>query len=324
MTWGRYIAYARRELHRRRDAAIAAAEQQSVEELSPGQKATITKRLHRQVAGEYGFGSRIPLPPREMFSGAQGTGKTTVARQFSGTSPGLVTWVTELTFEKSREEFDAYRRDAGPGSPPAMLIRGRSRPDPARPGHFMCDRHKAAERVAGAGLSVIEALCMTCEFRGHCGDNRQRGEANELAKAGKGAVFYQDAEYAFLPSPAPAPDHAILDETLLQRATDIRYVPLTDLTGLTVPNLDTTSADTATTLHAIVDAFTALHPTTPARVAGGDDRTIPRPLAYLRHAGIDRKALRYLAKAARAELDRQTPKLNANMAGTNETPSWYA
>jgi hypothetical protein len=54
--------------------------------------------------------------------------------------------MTEPTFDKAVEEYDAYLADARPSSPPAMLIRGRDRKDPLRPGHFMCDRHKAAKR----------------------------------------------------------------------------------------------------------------------------------------------------------------------------------
>jgi hypothetical protein len=224
-----------------------------------------------------------------------------------------VTWITEPTFDKSVEEFDAYRAEAGPDTPPTMLIRGRDRPDPVRPGHFMCDRHKAAKRIADAGLSVPELLCRRCEFNGKCGDHRQRREANALVEVGNGATFFLDANYVFLPSPAPTPDHAVIDESILRLAVEGRSVPLNDIAGLTVPNIDTTSTDIAAILRAIVEAFTAAHPTTPARVADGDERIMPRPLAYLRAADIDRAALRYLAKAARAELDRQTPVIDAEM-----------
>ena len=310
MTEAGRLAHLRRELHRRRAEAIATAGGDDA--LTSGEKATITRRLHREIAKREGYGNRLPLPPIHMFSGAQGSGKTTEARRFAAASPGLTTWITELTFEKSREEYTAYLQEPGP-KPPAMLIRGRERSDPMRPGHFMCDRHKAARRIADAGLSVPDLLCRTCEFNGHCGDHRQRREADALVEADNGAVFFLAGNYAFLPSPAPTPDHAILDETLLRLAADVRSVPIGEITALTVPNIDTTSADTATTLRAIVDAFTLPHPTTPERVAVGDDQIMPRPLAYLRRAGIDRKALRYLAKAARTEIERQTPAIDANM-----------
>jgi hypothetical protein len=312
MTEGGRVIRLRHELHSRSAAAIA-AETAAGRELTPGQKATITRRLHREIAAREGYGRRLPLWPAHMASGGLGTGKTTVARRFAAGSAGLVTWITEPTFDKSAEEFAAYQAEAGPDTVPAMLIRGRDRKDPMRPGHFMCDRHKAARRIAEAGLSVPEALCKRCEFRGHCGDHRQRREADELAAAGRGAVFFLDANYAFLPSPAPTPDHAILDESLLRQAVDVRAVTLEDLRHVTVPNSDFTSTDTAATLRAIIEAFTVPHPTTPERVAAGDERIMPRPLAYLRHAGIDRRALRYLAKSARAELERQTPHLDAEM-----------
>jgi hypothetical protein len=304
-------AHARRELHRRRSEAIDAAGGKDA--LTPGQKAAITRKLHREIAAKYGYGKRLPPPPRHMFWGAQGTGKTTLARQFAAAARGLTTWITELTFEKSIEEYDAYRREVGPDSPPAMLIRGRERSDPRRPGHRMCDRHVAAQHIAEAGLSVPDLLCEKCAFRGKCGDHRQRSEAEALVEADQGAVFFLAGNYVFLAAPAPAPDHAILDETLLRLATQVRIMPLRDLAALSVLNIDTTSVDTRETLRAIVEAFTVPHPTTPARVAAGDERIMPRPLAYLRHAGIDRAALRYLAKSARAELDRQTPDIDASM-----------
>jgi hypothetical protein len=304
-------AHARHELRRRRAEAIDAAGGKDA--LTPGQKAAITRKLHREIAAKYGYGKRLPPPPRRMFSGAQGSGKTTFARQFAAALPGIAWWITELTFEKSVEEHAAYRREAGPDSPPAMLILGRERPDPGRPGHFMCDRHVAARHIAEAGLSVPELLCKTCEFRDKCGDHRQRNKAEALVEAGRGAVFFLAGNYVFLASPAPAPDYAILDETLLRLATQVRFVPIAELATLSVLNIDTTSADTHETLRAIVAAFTVPHPTTPARVAAGDDRIMPRPLASLRHDGIDRAALRYLAKAARADLERQTPHIDASM-----------
>ena len=310
MTEAGRLARLRRELHRRRAEAITAAGGEDA--LSSGEKATITRRLHREIAEREGYGSRLPLPPRHLFSGAQGSGKTTVARQFAAASPGLTTWITEPTFEKSIEEYTAYLLDAGP-KPPAMLIRGRERSDPMRPGHFMCDRHKAARRIADAGLSVPDLLCQRCEFKGNCGDHRQRREADALVEAGDGVVFFLAGNYAFLPSPAPTPDHCILDESLLRLATDVRSVPIKDLARLSVPNIDTTSVDTGEIIRNIIAAFTLAHPTTPERVAAGDDRIMARPLAHLRHAGIDRKALRYLAKATRTEIDRQTPAIDADM-----------
>jgi hypothetical protein len=305
------LAHLRRELHRRRAEAITAAGGDDA--LTSGEKATITRRLHREIARREGYGNRLPLPPLHMFSGAQGSGKTTEARQFAAASPGLTTWITELTFEKSCEEYTAYLREAGP-KPPAMLIRGRERSDPMRPGHFMCDRHKAARRIADAGLSVPDLLCGRCEFNGNCGDHRQRHEADALVEAGQGAVFFLAGNYAFLPSPAPTPDHAILDETLLRLAADVRSIPIEKLAALSVPNIDTTGADTMTTLRAIIEAVTVPIPATPSRLAAGDDRIIPRALASLRHAGINKKSLKYLAKATRKEIDRQTPRINAAMS----------
>jgi hypothetical protein len=281
--------------------------------LTPGEQATIKRRWHREIAAREGFGKKLPLPPRHMFTGAQGTGKTTLVRRFAGDHPDTY-WLTEPTFEKSREEYEAYLREAGPDAPPAMLIRGLGRPDPKRPGHYMCDRHVAARHVANAGLSVPDLLCVNCQFSDRCGDHRQRREAEELVEAGIGAVFFLAANYAFLPAPAPEPAHAILDESLLQLAIELRDMPIDDIATITVPNTDFGSVDTSVTLRAIVEAFTTPHPTTPDRVAAGDERIMPRPLAYLRHAGVNAEALEYLDKSTRAQLEKWTPEISAAMS----------
>jgi hypothetical protein len=108
------LAHLRYELRRRREEAITGAGGDDA--LTSGQKAAITRRLHREIAGREGYGDRLPLPPLHMFTGAQGSGKTTVARRHAAASSGLVYWFTEPTFEKSRQEFDTYRLDAGPES----------------------------------------------------------------------------------------------------------------------------------------------------------------------------------------------------------------
>jgi hypothetical protein len=315
MKLGRRLRNLRREILAKADAEIEFINGRISpdKELTSGEQGAIKRRLHREIAEREGFGRKLPLPPRHMFTGAQGTGKTTLVRQFAADNPDTY-WITEPTFAKSLEEHEAYRREAGPDSPPAMLIRGRGRPDPKRPGHFMCDRHIAARHVARAGLSVPELLCQNCEFSDRCGDHRQRREAEALVEAGQGAVFFQAANYVFLPSPAPEPAHAILDESLLLHAIERSSMPIDDIATLTVQNTDHSSTDTRVTLRAIVEAFTMPHPTTPDRVAAGDDRIMPRPLAYLRHVGIDDMALAYLAKCAGAELENWTPEINAAMS----------
>lgn len=305
------IAEARRELHRQR--AVAIEEAGGEDALTPAEKATITKRLHRQIAAARGFGRRIPLPPWRMIAGGQGTGKTTTVRRFVASSPGSVVMFGAPTTAKAAEEFDAYRHDTTPTSPPALLVRGRAQPDPQRPGHRMCDRSDSAERLASVGLSVTELLCPTCPSNGSCGDHRQRREARELVAAGNGAVFFCADSYAMLPRPFPQPAHIVLDDLPLLQAVDVREVPVAELELLHVPSLYSTTIDISEALRTIVDAITTPHPTTPARVAAGDDRIIPRTLAALRYAGIDRHALAELAKAAEADLDRQTPNITAAM-----------
>lgn len=58
---------ARRELARRQ-----AEEMPYLDDKSPASKAKLTRRLHCEVAAEYGYGQRIPSARRVLVSGAQG------------------------------------------------------------------------------------------------------------------------------------------------------------------------------------------------------------------------------------------------------------
>jgi hypothetical protein len=334
MRAGLKIVRARQELHDRHgeeiaktDAVLAA---NNADALSPAEKAAVTRQLHREIAEREGWGKKIPLPPRHMFSGSQGTGKTTVARQFAADGPPIVTWITETNFDKSEEEYQAYLREPGTKAP-AMLIRGRDREDPKRPGHLMCERNRAAHAIAEADYSVPELLCLKCPFNGNkkqghhqeCGDHRQRREARELIEAGNGATFFLAANYIFLPAPVPTPQHAILDESIIGLAIAVHDIPVGDLVKLSIPNIDTQSFNTADTLDAIIDAFCKPFPTSPERRAAGDDRNIPRPLDSLRFADCTDEALRDLAKAVSAEMERNVPPINARMTDDEiETALW--
>jgi hypothetical protein len=231
-----------------------------------------------------------------------------------------VWWLTEPTLAKAREEHLAYQAEKARNKPPAMLIVGRSQPDPKRPGHLMCDRAAAAERVATAGLSVIEALCLNCPLKALCGDQRQRQEAQDLVAAGQGAVFFLASEYAFLPAPAPRPDHAVFDESLIIPAVKTTSFLISDIRALQVPNLSTEGSNVMVTLNHACDALDTPWSDRPKAVeqvlsAGIEPPSAkPAALAYLRKQGIGRKALRELADAIEAELDRRMPQVSGSMA----------
>lgn len=312
------ISAARRELHRLRAEAIAKAGGE--EAVPPAIKARITKQIHRATAQKHGFGDRIPLPPRTLFSGAQGSGKTRTLRQLvhADGSPDIV-WFTEPTSAKAAEEFAAYNESDLPAQKPAMLIRGRSRPDPQRPGHSMCDRDATAEAVAKAGLSVVKALCLQCPFRGQCGDQRQRREAQEMLEAGNGAVFFMAGEYLRVPAPVPLPDHAILDESHIIPAIKVSTFKLSEIRGLHIPNRKTTGINVQEMLREVVHAVESPWSKTPAEVErllslGILPRVEPMALAYLRKAGITLRMLNDLAAAIGAEIEDRLPDVNGGMA----------
>jgi hypothetical protein len=198
------LVEARREIRRRRDAAIAgaaatkaAASDEEGNGLSPAEKGEITKRVHREVAQQFGYGDRLPLAPQQLNTGAQGTGKTATAIKAISTTPTSSTFLfTEPTLDKAAEVMADYQRSATEESPAARLLLGRSRDDPMRRGHYMCDRHEAANRVAQAGLSVGKAMCATCKERKVCGHNRQKREVASAVAQGKGVVAFGAAAYA--------------------------------------------------------------------------------------------------------------------------------
>lgn len=99
--------------------------------------------------------------------------------------------------------------------PGAVVVRGRSAPDPDNmDGKTMCWRPEAAQAVARAGLPVGQTLCRdslgrTCHLYGMCGYQRQAARL----RSGEVSVCVGSHEYLTLHAPMPAPDLVIVDET---------------------------------------------------------------------------------------------------------------
>ena len=157
---------------------------------------------------------------RVVITGAQGIGKTAalVGREGPGAlhrMAGLVAAMYLPTIDKAQEAADDYLRNAPPGSPPAMLIRGRSAPDPnSSDSMTMCHIPIAAERAAARGETVRSGLCEKCPHFDACGHIAQEKELKEKAASAAGLIIF--ATHAFLAIPFPAnvsPDVRICDES---------------------------------------------------------------------------------------------------------------
>ena len=201
------------------------AELPFVQDPTPAAKAALTRRLHRDVAAEFGFaGSRISAPPRMLVTGAQGTRKTAMALEALARVPErLAVRFAVPSLDKAEEALKDYRAAAGPDSLPAMLVRGRAAAAPTSPpGTAMCPRHEAAELVSKAGLSVRTTIVRdlpVCGRRAAIGGRKRRSRRWLVS-----ALFFMAAAGIFSASPAPAADLLIVDERLA--AEDVSRVPL--------------------------------------------------------------------------------------------------
>jgi len=157
---------------------------------------------------------------RLMLTGAQGVGKTSalVGRKSTpGTlhnAHGLVSILFEPDHAKAAEVLADYEANAPANAPPAILLRGRSAPDPAQPeGVTMCHLPDIAGSLAARGVSVPQALCKQCPYADRCGYLKQEAKIKTLAAAPEGVVIFAPHDYAFLPLPGLIePDLAIFDE----------------------------------------------------------------------------------------------------------------
>jgi hypothetical protein len=220
------LVQARREIDRRRqiaftEAGLAEDQSGAGQGNSEGghRKATLSRRLRREVLEEFGL---VDLPrqgERTLITGAQGTGKSRTVAEGIAEMRGVVVirWLVP-TLRKAFEQASEYRRLAGADSLPVWVVSGRGAADPEDPQTPMCPRHQVVNRAAAMGVEVQKEICESCSLKGTCGYQRQRKVL--CAAAESGGLFITSADYLWLPCPAPRADIVVVDESIIGRASE--------------------------------------------------------------------------------------------------------
>jgi hypothetical protein len=233
----------------------AEAEMSRLGDLTPVEKARITRRHRKDVARENNV-EKLRHGFRMLITGSQGTGKSSDALKAIAklNMPWLRIAFTLPTVEKAWEammQYNSYRRR---NSLPAYVVRGTGafEEQPDQDGNRtsetkMCARAVVMNRLAAANLNAKQTLCPTCPFRDTCGTRRQEAELAEFS----GGVFFMAREYVFLPMPVEGVHMLIGDESLTTVApSDPVYVDPIRITE--VGNWSTTGVEAA------VDAMAVL------------------------------------------------------------------
>jgi hypothetical protein len=183
-------------------------------------KTTITRRIRREVLAELGL-DRLPNEgERTLVSGGQGTGKSRTCAEAIAELPhrDLSIWWLVPSLQKADEQAGEYNRLRNAESLLARVVRGRGALDPST-NHTdsMCPRHRVVNRAAAIGVNVQKEICDNgCALRSSCGFQRQ---AAALRKDPTG-VFAMASDYLWLPCPAPWPDLVIVDESVIDKASE--------------------------------------------------------------------------------------------------------
>lgn len=160
-------------------------------------------RKHGQDWGAPGWLVLVPAPA--------GGGKTTL------TAAAICEFRDRLGCLFFATNSVANAEDVAKQIPGAVVLRGRSRPDPMSPdGKAMCWRADAAMAVAKVNLPVSQTMCddgneKRCAFIDLCGWQR---EARRMRKMEQG-IFVGSHEYLCLSGPMPSPDVVVVDENCL-------------------------------------------------------------------------------------------------------------
>jgi hypothetical protein len=250
-------------------------------------KGEITRALKRSVLARHRIDRLPKVGERTLVTGGQGTGKTrTVIDTIAEMECGASIWFLAPTLEKAEETAAEYKAVAGRASLQAYVVRGRGAPDPRTTDDAMCPRHGVVNRAAAASVKVRAAICDNgCPRRFSCGFMRQAFRLKGVTDG----LFLMAADYLWLPCPAPRPDYAIVDESVVAKAVEnISLDPgrITDDDKWAVPgDLDRAIAMRHTAL--LVRAAVTEHP--------------GRELAFLRSHDVQLAALRRCAKHLRTK-----------------------
>lgn len=204
----------RQELQRRYEAFLATDKAKrgwtDFNDLSPRELAAARGRLRRTLIAETGLRPR--RAGRQLVTGSQGSGKSSAAAdEIAAITQDLIVWWVVPLHTKAEEQAADYQRRAGPGSMPAMVVRGRSSVDPMHSDKAMCPRHKIVERAGQYGITAHADICPTCPLRATCGYLRQEKRIEAFGKRG---LFLMAHEYVFTRSPAPDPGLVVADEAI--------------------------------------------------------------------------------------------------------------
>jgi len=183
-------------------------------------KAAITRRIRKQVLAELGIVRLPKRGERTLVTGAQGTGKSRTCAKTIAEMPGggLSIWWLVPTLDKADEQAGEYNRLRTADSLLGRVVRGRGALDPrTNDTDAMCPRHEVVNRAAAMGVFVQKQICDNgCSLRFSCGFQRQ---ATALRDDPIG-LFLMAKDYLWLPCPAPRPDLVIVDESVVDKATD--------------------------------------------------------------------------------------------------------
>lgn len=239
-------------------------------------KAAISRKVNKQVAAEHGLERLSGKGARLLLTGSQGSGKSrAAAEEIADLDENMVVWWTVPTIDKAEEQAGEYRKLARPGSPAALVVRGRGQGDPEQPGKTMCPRHKVVNRAASRGVEVRRKICKVCQFKDQCGYLKQEAQIAGM----EGGLFLMAREYTFMPSPAPKPDLFVGDESLIPVATS---EPVT----FNAERIRETGNWKSAGLDAAIDAAAVL-----SKVHYAATKHPTRILAALREAGIARRQI---------------------------------
>src|SRR5919106_515056 len=183
-------------------------------------KAAITRHVRKQVLAELGLDGLPRRGERTLVTGAQGTGKSrTCAETIAGLPGGdLSFWWLVPSLEKAEEQVREYNRIRFTDSLLGRVVRGRGALDPrTEDGDAMCPRHKVVNRAAAMGVKVQKVICDNgCSLRFSCGFQRQATAPRDEPTG----LFLMASDYLWLPCPAPRADLVIVDESVIDKATE--------------------------------------------------------------------------------------------------------